>query len=36
MDKDGKLIGWMWIDGNNMYVDMVEEGMEKVKFNDES
>jgi len=32
MDKGGNFIGWLYIDGVNLSVSLVEEGLAKVHF----
>nr|CAG4651604.1 EOG090X01F7 [Triops cancriformis] len=32
MDKGGNFIGWLWVDGQNMSVTLVEEGLASVHF----
>lgn len=34
-DKVGGFIGWLWIDGNNLSVALVEEGLAEVHFSAE-
>ena len=32
MDKGGNFIGWMFVDGHNLSIALVEEGLAKVHF----
>lgn len=32
IDKAGNFIGWLWIDGQNLSVSLVEEGIASVHF----
>ena len=35
MDKAGNLIGWLWVDGRNFSVSLVEEALASVHFSAE-